>query len=150
MKKLILAVGAIILSVMYYAEPAVAQTAGDIAGSWDLTIEPPNRGGGGGGRGGGGRGGRGGRGGGLLAAGQTLTFSVEGGALAGTHQGPQATTELTGVMLDGNEITFSLARQTQRGSFETVFTGEVDGNTMSGTFSVGQGQFTINWTATRQ
>ncbi len=144
MKKLIIGVGAIILSVMYFAEPAAAQSAGDLAGSWELTIEPPNRGGGGGGRGGGGRGG------GIFGGEQTLVFSVQGGSLAGTHQGGQATTELTGVMLDGGEITFTLARQTQRGSFETVFTGEVDGDRMTGTFAVGQGQFTINWTATRE
>ncbi len=149
MKRLILGVGVIILSVAYFAEPVAAQT---VAGSWDLTIEPPNRGGGGGGRGGGGRGGggRGGRGGGLFGGDQTLEFSSEGGALMGTHQGAQATTDLTDVMLEGNEITFTLARQTQRGAFETTFTGEVDGDTMTGTFSVGQGQFTINWTATRQ
>ncbi len=69
--------------------------------------------------------------------------------LQGTFENEQGSTELTDVMLEGNGITFTLARQTQRGSFETTYTGEVDGNTMSGTFSVGQGQFTINWTATR-
>jgi hypothetical protein len=39
MKRLILGVGAIILSVMYFAEPAAAQSAGDLAGSWEFTIE---------------------------------------------------------------------------------------------------------------
>ena len=150
MKRLILGVGAIILSVMYFAEPAAAQSAGDLAGSWEFTIEPPNRGGGGGGgRGGGGRGG--GRGGGLFGGGaQALVFSVQGGMLQGALETEQGSTDLTDVMLDGSEITFTLARQTQRGSFESVYTGEVDGDRMTGTFSVGQGQFTINWTATRE
>jgi hypothetical protein len=62
----------------------------------------------------------------------------------------QGSVELTDVMLSGNEIEFTIARQTQRGSFELTYTGEVDGDTMTGTFAVGQGQFTINWTATRQ
>lgn len=149
MKRLILGVGVIIMSVMYFAEPAAAQSAGDLAGSWTFTIEPPNRGGGG--RGDGGRGGRGGRGGGLFGGGpQALVFSVEGGMLQGALETEQGSTDLTDVMLDGNEITFTLARQTQRGSFESVYTGEVDGDSMTGTFSVGQGQFTINWTATHK
>ncbi len=70
--------------------------------------------------------------------------------LQGALETEQGSTDLTDVMLDGNEITFTLARQTQRGSFESVYTGEVDGDSMTGTFSVGQGQFTINWTATRE
>lgn len=145
MKKLILVVGAVILSVVYFAEPAVAQDASDIAGSWTLTIEPPNRGGGGGGRGGG----RGGRGGGLFSAEQTLVFALEEEMLSGTHEAAEVSTELTGVTFRGNEISFTLARQTQRGALQITFNGEVDGDTMTGTFEVGQQQFTINWTATR-
>ncbi len=150
MKRLILGVGAIILSVAYFAEPGAAQDAGDLAGTWDLTIEAPQRGGGGGGRRGGGGGGGGRRGGGLFGGGpQTLVFSVEGGAIQGTLETEQGSAELTNISLQGNQITFTLARQTQRGSFESTYTGEVDGNTMTGTFAVGQGQFTINWKATR-
>ncbi len=145
MKKLILGVGAIILSVAYFAQPGAAQDAGDLAGSWDFTIEAPQRGGGGRRGGGGGR-----RGGGLFGGGpQTLVFSVEGGAIQGALETEQGSTELTNISLQGNQITFTLARQTQRGSFESTYTGEVDGNTMAGTFAVGQGQFTINWRATR-
>ena len=77
-------------------------------------------------------------------------FSAEGDALEGTLDNEQGSIELTDVMLVGNEIEFTIARQTQRGSFELTYTGEVDGDTMTGTFAVGQGQFTINWTATRQ
>ena len=56
-KRPILGVGVIILSVAYFAEPVAAQTVNDLVGSWEFTIELPQRGGGGGGGGGGGRGG---------------------------------------------------------------------------------------------
>ena len=152
MKNLILAVGTIILSVAYFAEPVAAQAPGDLVGEWALTLEPPQRGGGGGGRGGGGGGGgRGGRGGGLFAPGQMLVFTAPGGALAGALRTEQGSTDLTGVMLEGNRITFTLARQTQRGSFEATYIGTIgeDGDSMAGTFEIVQAGFTINWTATR-
>ena len=41
MKRLIFAVGAIILSVAYFAEPGAAQEAGDLSGNWTFTMEPP-------------------------------------------------------------------------------------------------------------
>ena len=154
MKRLILGVGTIILSVAYFAEPAAAQAPSDLVGEWALTLEPPQRGGGGGGRGGGGRGGGrggGGRGGGLFAPGQMLVFIAPGGALAGALRTEQGSTDLTGVMLEGNRIAFTLARQTQRGSFEATYTGTIgeDGDSMSGTFEIAQAGVTINWTATR-
>lgn len=144
MRRLIFGVGAIILSLAYFAQPGVAQQSVD--GTWNLTVEAPDRGGGGGG--GGGRGG-GGRGGGLFSPGQTLVFSVNDEAIEGTLESEQGSIELDDVTLVGNAIEFTVARQTQRGSFELTYTGKVDGDTMTGTFSVGQGQFVINWTATR-
>ncbi len=149
MKRLILGLGTIILSAAYFAEPVAAQSASDLVGSWEFTIELPDRGGGGGG---GGRGG-GGRGGGFGAP-QTLVLSLDGTALQGTLGNESASGELTNIMLDGNKITFTAARQTQRGSFELTYTGEIgsDGDTMTGTFEVGRGGgagFTISWTATR-
>lgn len=153
MRNLILGVGTIILSVAYFAEPIAAQSVDDLVGEWALTLEPPQRGGGGGGGrgGGGGGGGRSGRGGGLFAAGQLLVFTAPGGALAGELRTEQGSTDLTGVMLEGDKITFTLARQTQRGSFEATYTGTIgeDGDSMAGTFEIVQAGFTINWTATR-
>jgi len=141
MKRLILGIGMIILSVAYFAEPVAAQSASDLVGSWEFTIELPDRGGGGGGGGG-------------FGAPQTLMLSLDGAALQGTLGNEAASGPLTNVMLDGNKITFTAARQTQRGSFELTYTGEVatDGDTMTGTFEVGRGGgagFTIPWTATR-
>jgi hypothetical protein len=137
----ILEVGVTILSVAYFAEPVAAQTVNDLVGSWEFTIELPQRGGGGGG------GGRGG-----FGFPQTLVFSLDGAALQGTLGNEAAGAELTSVMLEGNEITFTAARQTQRGSFELTYTGEIaeESDTMTGTFEVPQrGGFTIPWTATR-
>ena len=145
MKNFILGVATIILSVAYFAEPVAAQAPGDLVGEWAFILEPPQRGGGGG-RGGGGRGG------GLFAPGQMLVFTAPGGALAGTLRTEQGSTDLTGVMLEGDKITFTLARQTQRGSCEATYIGTIgeDGDSMAGTFEIGQaGGFTINWTATR-
>ncbi len=146
MKRLIFGVGAIILSVAYFAEPGAAQDAGDLAGSWELTMEAPQ--GGGGGRGGGGGGG--GRGGGGPFGGpQTLVLSVQDGVLQGTLESERGSIELTKIMLDGTKITFTVARETPRGSFEATYTGELDGNTMSGTMEGPRPGFTINWKAAR-
>ncbi len=144
MKNFILGVATIILSVAYFAEPVAAQAPGDLVGEWAFILEPPQRGGGGG-RGGGGRGG------GLFAPGQMLVFTAPGGALAGALRTEQGSTDLTGVMLEGDKITFTLARQTQRGSFEATYIGTIgeDGDSMAGTFEIAQAGFTINWTATR-
>ena len=51
-------------------------------------------------------------------------------------------------MIEGHEITFTVTRETPRGSFEATYTGEIDGDTMSGSME-GRGGFTINWKATR-
>lgn len=152
MKRLILGVGVIILSVTYFAEPAAAQDASDLAGTWEFTIEAPQRGGGGGGGGReGGRGGRGGRRGGRFGGGpQTLVLHVDDGTLMGTLESEQGESELTNVTLEGNKITFTVTRETQRGSFEATYTGEIDGDTMTGTMEGGRGGFTITWTATRK
>ena len=144
MTRLILEVGAIVLSVAYFAEPVAAQDAGDLAGSWEFTIEAPQGGGdGGGGRGGGRRGGRFGGG------PQTLMLSVQDGALQGTLESERGSSELRNILLEGNKITFTVQRETPRGSFEAVYSGEIDGNTMTGTMESARGGFTINWKATR-
>ena len=141
-KRLILRVGVIILSLAYSAEPVAGQTVNDLVGSWEFTIELPQRGGGGGG--GGGRGG--------FGAPQTLMLALQDGVLQGTIGTEAASAELRDIMLEGNTVTFTATRQTRRGSFEATHTGEIgdDGDTITGTFGVGQGGgFTINWTATR-
>jgi len=143
MTRLILGVGAIVLAAAYFAEPVVAQDAADLVGSWEFTMEPPEGGGDGGGRGGGRRGGRFGGG------PQTLMLSVQDGALQGTFESERGSSELRNIVLEGNKITFTVQRETPRGSFEAAYSGEIDGNTMTGTMERGRGGFTINWKATR-
>ncbi len=143
MKRLVLGIGAIILSVTYFAEPAAAQEVGDLAGSWEFTIEAPQRGGDGGGRGGD----RGGRRGGRFGP-QTLVLSVDDGMLVGTLESQRGDSELRNIMIEGDKITFTVTRETPRGSFEATYTGEIDGDTMTGSME-GRGGFTINWKATR-
>jgi hypothetical protein len=146
MKRLIFGVGAIILSLAYFAEPGVAQEAGELEGNWVLTMEPPPGGGGGGGGRGGGGGGRGGGFGGP----QTLMLYAQGEMLEGTLESQAGSIELSNVMLEGTEISFTVERETPRGVFELVYMGEIDGNTMSGTMEGPGGRFTVNWTATRE
>ena len=155
MKRLILGVGAMILSVAYFAEPGAAQDASDLAGSWEFTMEAPQGGGDGGdgrggGRGGGGGGRGGGRRGGFGGGTQTLMLSVQGETLQGTLEAERGSAELRNIMLEGNKITFTVERETPRGTFEATYKGEIDGDTMTGTMEARRGRFTINWTATRK
>ena len=145
MKRFIFGVGVTILSVAYFAEPGTAQNAGDLAGIWEFTMEAPQGRGGGGG--GGGRGG--GRGGAFGGGTQTLMFSLQGETLQGTLEGERGRAELKNIMLEGNKITFTVERETPRGTFELTYAGEIDGNTMAGTMEGPGGRFTVNWTATR-
>ena len=140
MTRLILGVGAIILSVAYFAEPGAAQDANDLAGNWEFTMEAPQ--GGGGGRGGG-------RGGAFGGGTQMLVLSVQGETLQGTLEAERGSTELKSIMLDGNKITLTVERETPRGTFELTYNGEIDGDTMTGTMEGPGGRFTINWKATR-
>ena len=145
MMRLILGVGAIVLAAAYFAESVVAQDASDLVGSWEFTMEPPEGGGdGGGGRGGGRRGGRFGGG------PQTLMLSVQDGVLQGTFESERGSSELRNIVLEGNKITFTVERETPRGTFELAYTGEIDGDTMTGTMEGPGGRFTINWTAKRE
>ncbi len=149
MKRFIFAVGAIILSVAYFAEPGAAQDAVDLAGSWEFTMEAPQgRGGGGGGGRGGGGGGR--RGGAFGGGTQTLMLSVQGETLQGTLEGERGSAELKNIILEGNKITFTVERETPRGTFEATYNGEIDGDTMTGTMQGPRSVFTINWKATRE
>ena len=150
MKSLFLGVGAIIFSVTFFADPGAAQDAGDLGGSWEFTMEAPQGGGDGPGGGGGGRGGGGRRGGAFGGGTQTLTLSVQGETLQGTLEGERGSAELKSIILEGNKITFTVERDTPRGTFEATYNGEIDGDTMTGTMQGSRGGFTINWKATRE
>jgi hypothetical protein len=49
--------------------------------------------------------------------------------------------------ISGNNITFSVTRQTQNGDMTISYTGTVSGDSMKGTVAMGQN--TRDWTATK-
>ena len=53
--------------------------------------------------------------------------------LQGALEGQGGSIELRNLVLEGTKITFTVERETPRGTFELTYTGEVDGNTMAGT-----------------
>ena len=77
-------------------------------------------------------------------------LSVQGEMLRGTLEGGRGSAELENIMLEGNKITFTIERETPRGTFELAYTGEIDGDTMAGTMEGPGGRFTLNWTAKRE
>ena len=113
---------------------AAAQNA-NVAGTWTLSM---NFGGGGGQGGGGARMGRGGP--------QTLTFTQDGEKLSGTMHTGRGDSPITGT-ISGNNITFSVTRQTQNGEVKTDYTGTVSGDTMKGTVNMRGNP--VDWTATK-
>ena len=110
---------------------ASAQDA-QVAGPWTLSM---NFGGGGGQGGGGGRGG-----------GQTLTLTQDGQKLTGTLHSMRGDSPVTGT-ISGNNITFTVTRQTQNGEMKIDYTGTVSGDSMKGTVNMRGNP--VDWTATQ-
>lgn len=79
-----------------------------------------------------------------------VTFEQDGEKIKGTltqsFQGQTREVPFEG-SVKGKEITFSIKRQTPRGEFTQEFKGTVDGDTMKGTFSMGER--TVDWTGKR-
>ena len=110
-----------------------AQDAAKVAGKWDLSYVrpmPP------------------GKEGEPQTVTNTLTLEQTGGDIKGTLASQRGETPVTG-KVTGKDIKFSVTRETPQGSFTTEYTGKVDGDTMKGTFTMGQGERarTIEWTA---
>ncbi len=131
------------------AVPLNAQNS-DISGEWELTREGGSGGGGGGGQREGRRGGGGG--------GPTkMVIEQEGNTFTGTLELPFGEAKIQEGKIDGDEITFMVQIETQRGNFEMQYTGKVEGDSMAGTWTGGRGggggggggEFTREWTAKR-
>jgi hypothetical protein len=109
--------------------PAAAPTGGDMAttgaaGKWDVTFKTPQ---------------------GDFPAVATLT--VDGAKLTGTMGSQLGETAVTGT-LDGSKIALSLVVESPQGSMNVSMTGEMQGDSMTGTADVaGMGQ--MEWTAKR-
>jgi hypothetical protein len=114
---------ALILSLSMVKAVAAPKTA-NVAGTWELSMQ--------------------GRRGTMT---QTLTIEQDGDKIKGTLDGPRGSSNLEGAV-KGDDISFTVKRETPRGDFETDYSGKVDGNTMKG--SARMRRFDIEWTAKRQ
>jgi hypothetical protein len=77
---------------------------------------------------------------------QTLTLEQDGGAIKGTLEGRRGPAPLEG-SVTGNEIKFTVKRETPNGTFTLEYTGTVDGDAMKG--KVHSERFDGEWTAKR-
>jgi len=120
--KSILAI-ALCLLIFSVAHIASAQDA-NVAGSWDLSAAGRNG----------------------NTRTQTLTLQQDGTKLTGSISGRRGSSPVTGTV-SGNNIDFTVTRNTRRGQFQISYTGTVSGDTMTGTFTM-RGN-TVNWEAKR-
>jgi hypothetical protein len=108
--------------------PALIAGAGDepanVAGRWEMTA--------------------GGRQGNIT---QTLTIEQDGDKIKGTLKGPRAETPFEG-SVKGNQVHFTVRRETPRGEMTVEYTGNVEGDSMKGTMP--GGRFNGDWSARRK
>lgn len=117
----------VLLLSLGLAKAALAQEPAKVAGVWELSME--------------------GRRGTMT---QTLTIRQDGGKITGTLKGRgNRTFHLEGTV-KGDRISFTVNRQTRRGTFTITYAGTVDADAMKGTATMGMRRFTLNWTAKRQ
>ena len=77
----------------------------------------------------------------------TYTFKVEGDKLTGTMAGGMGgETPLAGTV-KGNEVKFTVTRQTPNGEMKSEYTATVEGDTMKGSVETPRGK--RDWSATR-
>jgi len=106
--------------------PLHAAQDADIAGEWDITI-----------------------------VGEAYTFDMiasfvqAGTELTGTLNGPNGERQLTGAV-EGNEVTFSVTIPSPEGDFRLDFSGELDGENLSGKMSSPNSDVDSRWSGTRR
>ena len=111
------------LPLIWCASATAADEPAKVGGTWEMTFEGP----------------RGTRT-------QTLTLQQDGGTIKGTLEGRRGPAPLEG-SVTGNEIKFTVKRETQNGTFTLEYTGTVDGDAMKG--KVHSERFDGEWTAKR-
>ena len=112
-----------VLSLLAVAMPALAEDAVDITGAWEVSWE--------------------GRQGTRTV---TINFEQDGENLKGSFAGPQGGEVPVTGSIKGDQITFSVSMQSQRGEFTLTFKGTVEGEAMSGTMSMAQMEGERPWT----
>jgi hypothetical protein len=78
---------------------------------------------------------------------ETLTIEQDGDKIKGTLEGPRGSSNFEG-SVKGNDVQFTVKRETPRGEFEMIYRGKVDGDTMKG--SAQARNFDIDWIANRR
>jgi hypothetical protein len=111
------------LPLIWSRSVTAAEEPAKVAGTWEMTFEGP----------------RGTRT-------QTLTIQQEGGTIKGTLEGRRGPAPLEG-SVTGNEIKFTVKRETPNGTFTLEYSGTVEGDAMKGT--VHSERFDGEWTAKR-
>jgi hypothetical protein len=76
----------------------------------------------------------------------TFTFVQDGDKLTGTVSGRMGDTPLTG-KVKGDEVKFTVTRQTPNGEMKLEYTAKIEGDTMKGSVETAQGK--RDWSATK-
>lgn len=124
MKRIMMAAVALCALVLVAGQAALAQKPANFAGEWELTME--------------------GRQGPVT---QTLKLEQNGDKVKGTLSSPRGETPVEGTV-KGNQISFTVKRETPRGEMVVEYTGTLEGDTIKGT--MGGGQFSREWTAKKK
>lgn len=66
----------------------------------------------------------------------TMTFKADGATLTGTVSSRRGDTEITDGKIDGDNISFTVKRQTQKGDFTSNYKGKVMGDEIKFTMSI--------------
>jgi len=109
--------------LMWSGRAMAADEPAKVAGTWEMTYEGP----------------RGTRT-------QTLTIQQDGSTIKGTAKGQRGEAPLEG-SVTGNNIKFTITRETPNGTFTLEYAGTVEGDSMKGT--VHSERFDGEWTAKR-
>lgn len=79
--------------------------------------------------------------------GENITVTMPGRGGRGGEPGEPMEAKGT---IKGNEVQWKVVRETPRGTFESIYSGTVDGNNMSGQMTMSMGDRTSDWTATKK
>lgn len=67
----------------------------------------------------------------------TMTFKADGATLTGTVSGRRGDSQIQDGKIDGDNVTFTVKRQTQKGDFTSTYKGKVMGDEIKFTMSMG-------------
>lgn len=121
MKNVVRMLGVVCALALAIGLPLMAQEPAKVAGKWEFTFQGPQ---------------------GPIT--QTLTLEQNGADIKGTMAGQRGEAPVTG-KVSGKNITFSITRETPRGTMTTEYKGTVEGDSMKGTMTMRDRE--VEWTA---